>query len=98
MTAIIISHGKNFCIEGIGFVKHHASKDFERAVDAIERAIDDMTLETAAALHADTLAWMAVECEGDGPAGLATLETIGHAAATADWANPSEVFVSVSAR
>ena len=97
MTNIIISHGMNFCVEGTGFVKYNGSADFERAVDAIQSALDDMPLETAAALHADTLAWIAVECDGDGPAGLSTLETIGHAAATADWVNPSAVFVSVSA-
>ena len=98
MTSIIISHGMNFCIEGDGFVKHSGSADFERAVDAIESALDGMPLETAAALHADTLAWMAAECGGDGPAGLSALETIGHAAATADWVNPSAVIVSVSAQ
>ena len=98
MDAIIISHGRKFCVGGTGFFKHNASAEFDRAVDAIQSALDDMPLETAAALHADTLAWIAVECDGDGPAGLSALETIGYAAATAAWANPPELFISVSAR
>ena len=98
MDAIIISHGMNFCVGGTGFFKCNARAEFDRAVDAIQSALDDMPLETAAALHADTLAWIAVECDGDGPAGLPVLETIGHAAAVAAWANPPELFISVSAR
>ena len=98
MEHIIKSHGLKFVIEGFGFFDCDTSEDFERAVEAVQAALDGLPQASAASLHADTLAWMAVECDGEPPAELSRLGKIGTAAGTAEWANKSTAFISVSAQ
>ena len=90
-------HDHQFSIEGSGFVKNHATEDFERGVDAIRDHLAAMPHDEVAVYHHTMWDWAANNCEGERPEIADVLENIGHREATVGWKNPSAVFVSVEA-
>lgn len=90
------AHGFVFNVEGDGFVRNNAAADFERGVEAIQTALEDMDKPDVVAFVAEMMAWQSNDCEGTRPALADRLETIGHKAATEGWHRPNAVGLTVS--
>lgn len=94
---IITAYGVDFSVEGHGFIKNHATDDFEKGVDVVHDYLRRMTAADVHALHAASLKWVDAQCEGDRPARLDEIEGLAEKAATKGWRSPGAVVISVSA-
>lgn len=94
---IITAYGVDFSVEGDGFVRNHATDDFERGVDVVCDYLRRMTSADVHALHTASMKWVEAQCEGERPARLDEIEDLAMKVATEGWRSPSAVSISVSA-
>lgn len=97
---IITIHGLRFAVEGSGFVRAHAERDFEAIVDRIETALRDMDVARMAALHhgalvdAETGEFHVQSCADE----LHRLAHVEAAEVLKSWHNPAGAHVMISAQ
>lgn len=99
MSNIIKSHGFKFLVDQAGFLASNAMDDFHVACENLENALDALSADEVAALHAGSIF---VEERGEfaDPSAFDRLDKMANdavRAATSEWYDPSAAFIMVSA-
>ena len=99
MTNTITCHGFSFALQGDGFARANAGRDFDRIVARVERYLDRRTANFVGAMHAGSV----IDDDSGDCVDAALNERLfdivnrESIAVMASWHNPNGAFVSINA-